>query len=322
MKGFKILDYNDVQGPLEVFHKEGAKLGKYVGFDSFNDLYSMKESGCTDWTGYPQSGKTEMLLEMLFNTSEFYGWKHLLLVPDIGDMVEVMAILIHKYSGKTFNKKYNNFIDIQTVYKSTSWLLEHFFIMEKTDPKAKISPVEFWEYAVEFKKKHNIQTATIDSWKDLYHDYKNNGGSYAVYLSNILPIRNMLAEINNIHFHTVVHPKNPRRDNTGKIPHPDVDDMEGGAQWNNSGKSIISIHRATIDTKVADVKILKAKPSSVGKRGFLAINFDVTKSRYYEIDASEGGYNVYAHKENVSIKKQVQPNKDFTEAINYNENPF
>jgi len=109
----------------------------------------------------------------------------LLLVPDIGDTMEIMAILIHKYSGMTFNKRYPNYIDVATIYKSCTWLLEHFFIMEKTDPRVKISPVEFWQYAVEFKKTHGIQTATIDSWKDLSHDYASNGGSYAVYLSNV-----------------------------------------------------------------------------------------------------------------------------------------
>lgn len=293
--GFKIVEFQDIHDKLSDYHKHGAKPGADLGFSCMEGLYTMKPDGCTDWTGIPQSGKTELLLECLFNTTAFYGWKHLLLVPDIGDAVEVMAILIHKSTGKTFDKKYQNRIEIKEAFNSATDLLQHFHILEPTSHKAKITPVEFWEFACEYKKIHGVNTATIDSWKDIHHDYGQYGGNYAMYLSNILPIRNKLAEQHQIHFHTVIHPKTPRRDGKGLIIHPQVDDMEGGAQWNNSGKSIISVHRPAFDAKHADVQVLKAKPAVVGKRGMFTINFDVTQSRYFEItDTINGGVNRYA----------------------------
>lgn len=242
------------------------------------------------------SGKSELLLEFLFNMSHFHGWKHLLYVPDIGDSIETMAKLIHKYTGKTFQKRYPNYIDIKTAFNSCAWLLQHFFILEKKDPRASVTPMKFWDLAAEMKQSHGIQTATIDSWKDLRHEYGKFGGSYAMYLSEMLPYRNMVAEQHGLHFHTIIHPKNARRVN-GKIQMPDVDDMEGGAQWNNSGKSIISIHRPTYDAKFADIKILKAKPASVGVRGMTVLNFDASISRYYEIKDQNGGERLFAHKE-------------------------
>lgn len=295
INGFKIIDFNDIEKPLSDFHKNGAKAGFFVGFDAFDGKYSMQESGCTDWIGRPQSGKSELLLELLFNTSQFYGWKHLLYVPDIGDCIETMAILIHKYTGKTFDKRYPNYIDIRTAFNAVGWIREHFFILEKKNPKMMLAPFQFWDFAIKFKQEKGIQTATIDSWKDLKHDYSKFGGNYAMYLSEMLPYRNMLAEQNNIHFHTIVHPKNPRRVN-GKMQMPDVDDIEGGAQWNNSGKSIICVDRSTYDTKFADIKILKAKPRSVGVRGMLQLGFSPSKSRYYELSTEDGGKRVWAHK--------------------------
>jgi len=315
MKGFKILEHSDIEKDLELYHRLGAKKGVYLGFKSMKDFYSMRESGVTDWTGYPSSGKTELLLECLFNTANFYGWKHLLYVPDIGDEIEVMSILIHKYSGMTFDKKYPNYISIQDVWRSSSWLLEHFKILKKTDPKASITPIEFWDFAIECKKEFGIQTATIDSWKDMRHDYSLHGG-YAQYLSHVLPYRNMISEQHNIHLHTVIHPKTPRRLD-GKIVHPDVDDMEGGAQWNNSGKVIISLHRESKEANHVDVKMLKIKPKIVGKWGFFAINFDLSKSRYFDINSEIGGTKEYATKEIIESKPQ-------SEAIsNYQlDNPF
>jgi hypothetical protein len=308
MKGFKILKHTDISDKLEEYHRLGAKKGVYLGFDSMKDYYSMRTTGVTDWTGLPQSGKTELLLECLFNTATFYGWKHLLFVPDIGEEIEVMAILIHKYTGKTFDKKYNNYIDIQEVWTASAWLLEHFHIMTKTEPTATISPKEFWDFAVEYKKTHGIQTATIDSWKDMRHDYKDFGGTYAQYLSYMLPYRNALSEKNDIHFHTIIHPKTPRRFE-GKIQQPDIDDMEGGAQWNNSGKVIISVHRENKEGTDANVKMLKIKPKIVGKWGFFAINFDPTVSRYYDINAQAVNQKVFAKKD--IIKKPLEPNTSF-----------
>lgn len=319
IKGYKILKFDDVADNLEQFHRLGAKQGKYLGFNSMKDFYSMRENSCTDWTGYPQSGKTELLLECLFNTSNFYGWKHLLCVPDIGDAIEVMAVLIHKHTGMTFDKRYNNYISIKKAFDSATWLLQHFFILEKTESQASLSPVEFWEYAVEVKNDLGIQTATIDSWKDMRHDYSKYGGTYAQYLSSVLPIRNDLSERHNIHFHTVIHPKTPRRDKNGNLVHPQVDDMEGGAQWNNSGKVILSVHRPTYDSIVADIQMLKVKPKVIGKRGFFAINFDVASSRYYDMTTDNGGTKVYAN-QNESLEatyphpdKLIEPNKEFLE---------
>jgi hypothetical protein len=319
MEGFRIVEFKHIEKDLELYHKLGAKKGVWVGFDCANDFYNMKESGVTDWTGLPQSGKTELLLELLFNTSDFYDWKHLLYVPDIGDAIEVMAILIHKTTGKTFDKKYPNYIEIKEAFKACTWLMQHFFILEKTDPKAKLTPIQFWEYAIEFKKTHGIQTATIDSWKDMHHPYESYGGNYAKYLSEVLPIRNMISEQHNLHLHTVIHPKTPRRNKEGKLYHPQTDDMEGGAQWNNSGKTIISVHRETYDTTIADVQILKAKPKAVGKRGMFALNYNVAKSRYFETLIN--GNEMYAHKQNEGKietheqPKQIQPNLGFSDRV-------
>lgn len=312
LKGFKIVTFDSAKDKLKEYHSLGAKKGVYLGFSNMADYYTMKTNGITDWTGYPQSGKTQLLLECLFNTSKFYGWKHLIYAPDIGDYIEILEILIHMETGLSFNKNHPNHIKIEDVFKSCEWLFEHFFILtcDENAPFSVLTPVEFWNFAINMKAVHGIQTATIDSWKDMYHDYSKYGGSYAQYLSNVLPIRNKLAETNDLHFHTVIHPKQPVRNKKGELVIPDIDSMEGGAQWNNSGKVIICVHRASIDTKTADIKILKAKPKIVGKRGFFCLDFDVMSSRYYQLNID--GFKDFAMPENKSAQfPAMKPNEDF-----------
>lgn len=293
IKGFKILEFKDIQDGLADYHKHGARPGLFLGFENMREFYSMRDEGVTDWTGLPQSGKTELLLECLFNTSIQYGRKHLLNVPDIGKSIEVMAILIHKYTGKTF-ENYPNKIELKKAFDACPWILEHFKIMEKQDPQAKITPLQYWDYACKEKDNLGIHTATIDSWKDLHHPYADHGGTYAMYLSHVLPARNMMSEQHNLHFHTVVHPKQPRRDRNGILIQPGIDDIEGGAQWNNSGKTIISVHRDSGYSVIAKCTTLKVKPRVVGKRGNFELLFNPALSRYYELDMKDGGREMYA----------------------------
>ena len=296
MNGFKILDFADIQPQLEHLHEHGWDAGLYVGFPNFKPHYNMTVDGCTDWTGYPSSGKTELLLELLFSMSTFYGWKYLLYVPDIGKSVEVMAKLIHKYTGKTFIKRYNNYIDIATAFNSCGWLLEHFKILHKVDVKAKITPLQLWDYAIKVKEEQGLNSVVIDSWKDLFHDYSANGGGYATYLSHVLPIRNAIAEKHKLHMHTVIHPKNPLP--SAKTPAPMSTDMEGGAQWSNSGKCIIAVHREDFDNNIADIYFRKIKPESVGRNTStpVTLTYDIQRSRFYY------GDKLYAAKERVEIE--------------------
>lgn len=283
-KGYKIVSVDESNKALENFYNKGAEPGFYVGYECLKDYYSMKLGSCTDWTGSPQSGKSQLMLQILHYTSIEYGLKHLLLVPDIGEFVEVLDILVHIHTGKTIDKRYPNLISMRELFSANNWLAEHFLILEPDKEGQTLTSVEFWEYACSL----DVHTAVIDSWKDMNHQYEKHGGSYAKYLSSTLSTRNFLAQKYKKHFHTVIHPKNPRRLKDGSKASTDVDDMEGGAQWNNSGKSILGCNRATFDTRIVDIDVLKAKPRVVGKRGQTSLEFDVAKGVYFERRASDG----------------------------------
>jgi len=310
-----IRKYGDIDKELSHVHEHGYDSGVYLGFPAIDEHYSMKLGTCTDWTGYPHSGKSQLLLESLMNTTDFYDWKHLLCVPDIGGSLDIMIKLIHMATGKTFKKKYHNYIEIKHAFDTCAKLFQNFFILHNVDPKKTLTPIEFWEYATELKKTKGIHTASIDSWKDMKHKYEDHGGGYATYLSHVLPIRNKMAEMNELHFHTVIHPKSPQRDKNRKIYPPHFDDMEGGAQWGASGKSIIAVHRENYNDNRTDVYFRKIKPESVGKASStpICLEFDVIKSRYYRLNNDL--QRVYATKEKSIEPVSIQAPIDFSSSI-------
>ena len=315
IKGFKIIKSQDVLESLLDYRKTYNDRGKYLGFNNINEFYTMQLGSCTDWTGFPRSGKTQVLMEMLLNTSIIHGWKHLVYFPDVGNKIEIVSDLIHKITGKSFNPKHPNHISDDEIYKSIEFITHHFKILTKSDVKAKMTPYEFWDYAVEIKEEEGLHTVCIDSWKDLNHPYDKMGG-YATYLEDVLPYRNMIAEEHNLHLHTIIHPKLTEKVN-GKRSAPTPYDLKGGSEWFNSGKCMVTVHREDVGDIKADIFFHKIKPRSIGNTGQATLYFDVEKFVYYEMVDEDHGIKRYAQKEGeqktneIPVLSELQPNNLF-----------
>jgi len=282
IKGFKIVKSSEIYNELVSYAKNGATRGKYLGFPEFHKYYSMALGVTTDWTGIPQSGKTQVLMECLLNTSEWYGWKHLVYFPDVGDAKEILADLIHKRSGKTFDKRYKNHITDFEISAHSDWICEHFFILTKEDLKSQLSPIEFWDMGVEMSLniQGGLQTMSVDSWKDLKHDTSSFGRDDK-YLEYVLSYRNAIAEKYNMHINIVIHPTRTDKDEKGKRKPPSPYHLKGGTEWFNNGKCMITVHRPDGSKNEVHIMVTKAKPRSVAKRGVYKAYFDLEKFRYY-----------------------------------------
>lgn len=294
-KGFKLLNYDNTKESLVSYREKGALRGVFLGFPFLDENYTMSVPGITDWTGFPGSGKTEFLLELLLNTSLFYGWKHLLYVPDVGDQNEILSNLIHKLTGKTFDKRFinSNYISESEVEHNLQWIHEHFFIIYEEDEGANMTPFQFWDYAAYLSKEHGVKTATIDSWKDLELNVMPDGSNVGMdnrYLEKVLKYRNKIADKYKIHLHTIIHPTNIPPDKDGKRPEPKPFHLSGGAQWFNSGRVMITVHRIDGTANEVDIIINKAKPKSVAKLGRNRMFFNVQSARFYWENAGEKVY--------------------------------
>ena len=307
MNGFKITEQGDVVDKIYKHRDNYHKKGMFLGWEQLHNHYSMSLGNCTDWTGYPMSGKTQVLMELLVNTSKFYGWKHLVYFPDVGNSVEIVADLIHKKTGKSFNPDSENVITDIEITHAMEWVLRHFKIVTRKETKGKLTPVDFWEWAIKIKYEEELHTASIDSWKDMSHDYEKHGG-YAQYLEYILPLRNHLAEENNLHFHTIIHPKLTEKEN-GKRPAPTPYDLKGGSEWFNSGKCMITVHRSDIMSNIAEVFFNKIKPRSIGSVGKIELYFDKDRLTYYFQDAQNNNYTKYYATEQRNIISNQFPTK-------------
>jgi len=326
VNGFEITRGADVFSKLQRHRKTYHDKGKYLGWDSLHKHYSMQLGSVTDWTGYPMSGKTQVLMEMLLNTAMWYGWRHLVYFPDVGNNVEIIADLIHKKTGKCFDPEKENVITDAELGQELEWITYHFKVLTKKEVKAKMTPFEFWDLAVKIKKEDGLETASIDAWKDLSHPYKEFGG-YAQYLEEALPYRNQIAEDNKLHLHTIIHPKSPIKEN-GKFKPPVPYDLKGGSEWFNSGKNMITIHRPDIMDNLVQIMFNKIKPRAIGNIGNVEFRFDVGRFTYYEQDNPSP--NIYTknyaspqdeeNKEETKLENQIKPNTAFENSVEHAKN--
>ena len=292
----------DIRDEVLHLYKNGGGNVYYCGFKGLASHYNIKEGGCTDWTGYPGSGKTELLFELLKNCSEFYDHKHLIYMPDAGSNAEVVAKLLHKFSGKQFQEFYydsegnkqviENRIEIADIDRHLTEVLHYFKIFNpKQDNRSKqVTPTDFWKYAVKHKDELELFSAVIDSWNYMKHD--TDGFSREdKWLEATLSNRNELAESSGLHFHTIIHPKTAKKDKDGKVIMPDMHQLKGGSEWGNNAKSVVIVHR-DFDSHSSDIKIDKAKPAIVGIRGTTSLSYDIKQGKYFEI--LNGGVKKYA----------------------------
>jgi len=280
-------------------HKNGIPEGSKVGLKTFDEQLTFVKGGCTDITGYPFFGKSLFLKEIMMSLTLNQNWRHCVYMPDDGSDTEVISNLLHKMTGKTFEKGYPNTITEKEISKYSSQLLDRFKFISA---EHSIEPEAFWNYA----KENDCNSAVIDSWNYLAHKGEPTKPEY---LRKILSIRNRFMEVNKMHSFIIIHPKNPdpKQVKDGSVKKPSVYDLMGGSEWNNNGRNIIVVHNNSKDNfEPYKITIDKVKPKHYGQLGEVLLSMDWAKQRFYEFDAV---YNkkTYAYGNEEKITDPIKP---------------
>ena len=125
---------------------------------------------------------------------------------------------------------------------------------------------------------------------------KHDQGGGTQYLAEVLSYRNELAENNNIHFFTIIHPRNPTDkdyNSEGVLQPASEYTLMGGSEWNNNGKNILSIHKESKDADLYKLSFRKIKPDIVGLAGgFVEFEHDWRQRRVYFYENGKRQYAV------------------------------
>lgn len=315
-----IMDYKEA-----VMHQyeTGTAKGRDIGFKCLEDLVSIKPGYTTYLIGFAAAGKTEFHLEMLFNLTEKYKWRHALLSPEIGGVEDVIAELISKHLRKPFYKS-NPFAPTEKeIFDTMAELSQWFYPM---DAEANDYTVEsFYEDCDKLEKDLGlkINSTSLDPWNDLDEDLTKFGGREDKYLTWALKKVRQNAKKKNRHNFIVTHAKDMppialKSVNGGETyctAIPTLQSFAGGQVWGRRAFNVLGVWRPEdgainpvdglpFDECEALILSLKSKPKGVGKRGKASLYFDWKKNRYWEWVGSEKCY-AFEHEKVLKVEPLV-----------------
>jgi hypothetical protein len=302
----RISDYTD---SVMKHYETGVQRGNDTGFKILDELLSFKLGYSTFYIGFPGAGKTEFEMEMKFNQSEQFGWKHGVYSGEIGNMEDVIGELVSKRLRKPFFKSSMYSASEKEVYQAINWLDEHFFLVDSDETDHTIE--SFYDYWKSLEKELSIklQTTSLDPFNDLEEDLIKFGGREDKYLAWALKKVRQEAKNNNWHNNIVTHAKDlppiVLKDLTGQDVYcsavPTLNSFAGGSVWGRRAFNVVAIWRpehnrvnGKIDLTVNPatgapfmeneviIKILKAKPKGTAKKGATSMFYDFKSNRYYE----------------------------------------
>lgn len=287
---------------------------KLTGIGCELDGYFKPKAGeITLLSGIGNYGKSTFLMWYLLCRCLKYDERYALFTPESSPAEEFYHDCVEILLGRNctpFNPDgTQNFDrpDIDSYERTYDWVSKRIFFVY---PK-EVSPTPDYikERFLELTIKEKIKGCVIDPFNQLANDY---GARSDKYLEALLSDFKRFAQINNLFFIIVAHPKLMRKGEDGNYPCPDVMDIADGAMWNNKMDNIIIYHRPNHQLNPSDSlceihtkKIRRQK--SVGKKGILEVDYTRAMRRYMV-----GG----------DVMQKIINDKDLSFLMNYKVTPI
>lgn len=291
--------------------QHGKPMGTTTYWGEWDNHWKWKPGELTVVIGHNNQGKSEAVLQWMLTKSVFEGRKWAIYSPENEPVTELYDQLAHTLVGQSTNPAWGNCMSIERYQLALAFLFQHFFIIDSdslTDLPTPEVVFAHFEYLI---KEHDIYGCFFDPWNQAFHDM---GGNEVLYLSNELAKAKRFARRHNQCLILSTHPVKPQTDN-GKVWRcPAQFDISGGAMWGNKADNVLAIHRPNYLADKSDTsvewhahKIKKQK--LVGRPGWLSLNFDYLKNRYYlngscPLDRPEA-MKIYAPNEPAAEPRQV-----------------
>jgi len=170
----------------------------------------------------------------------------------------------------------------QTYEYVYDWVSKHIFYVYPKDVEP--TPAYVMEIFLELIIKEKIDGVDIDPFNQMTNEYGKSGRTDK-YLEWVLSLFGRFAQMNDVYFWIVAHPKLMKKGGDGNYECPDVFDVNDGAMWNNKMDNILVYHRPFAQSdppnptcEFHSKKIRRQK--TVGKKGFFLFEMDFKVRRF------------------------------------------
>ncbi len=334
---FEVIGFNELHKKLSDWRNGKWKPRKlYCGHPKIDALFAPMLGSCLDITGYPGHGKTlfaeELAVTWLLQNSDIKHWAY---IPDAGSDLHVAASYVNRLSGMSVDPNSKNLISEKELNYHLANFCNQFQMVRIKKGHTTFDPLQFYEAG----RDSGAQVV----WLDSYNHLRKRETSTS-YLSECLQKRNEIAEFNELLFVQIVHPKNATSEHYSQVDvmHdgqsykarvlnvPNQFSIMGGSEWNNYGKTIISVYkeifyvgkRILFSKPDFDVEVCKAKNAIEGQKGYITLYHDWERKAFYTNSMGTKQYTLGRYGNPVVTPDEIKPNTNFLTKEDFEDEPF
>mgnify|MGYP003333064551 CR=1 FL=1 len=268
-----ILAANDFAERLNDLWHKGTGKGSSTGYSSVDQLYTVVAGQLTVVTGYPSSGKSNFVDQIMVNLAKAEDWKFAICSFENSPEIHISR-LIEIYMGKRFFDGASRMSEDEFKH-GLSWVQDHFVFLtsESSEPATVDSIIERARIAV---ARWGVRGMVIDPYN--YIDMGKNSMSETEAISNMLTRVQQFAKTSAVHVFFVAHPAKITRSGVD-LPRPDGMSISGSMAWWAKADCGITVHRVKQDTQIA---VWKCRYRWVGSTGECLLDYDRITGTYLE----------------------------------------
>ena len=260
------------QERLNDLWSKGNGKGTSTGYSNVDQIYTIAQGQLTVVTGYPSSGKSNFVDQMMVNLARTHDWKFAICSFENQPEVHISRLMEIK-EEKRFFEGSSRMTETQKK-DAFEWVENHFIFLdsESVEPATIDSILARAKIAV---VRMGIRGLVIDPYN--YVDNKDKA-SETEFISNMLTRVQAFAKAYGVHVWFVAHPSKITRAGMD-LPRPDGMSISGSMAWWAKADCGITVHRLKTEVQIA---VWKCRYRWIGTQGETALSYNKTTGTYFE----------------------------------------
>lgn len=258
---------------LNELYTKGTGKGYSTGYASVDAIYTIAPAQLTVVTGYPSSGKSNFVDQIMVNLADKHDWKFA--VCSFENQPEIhISRLMEIYTKRRFfdGKDRMSETDKEIAFK---FVKEHFLFIDTNgeEPSTLDSILERARIAV---KRMGVRGLVIDPYN--YIELPRSEGTETSVISDMLTRVQKFCKAYDVHTWFVAHPSKITRQGTEQ-PRPDGMSIAGSMAWWAKTDCGVTVHRKDHHVEIA---VWKCRYRWVGTQGETTMIYNKTAGTYSE----------------------------------------
>lgn len=258
---------------LNELYTKGTGKGFSTGYQSVDEIYTVAPAQLTVVTGYPSSGKSNFVDQMMVNLAREHDWKFA--VCSFENQPEIhISRLMEIYTKRRFFDGKERMTE-QEKESAFKFVKDHFLFIDTNgeEPSTLDSILERARVAV---KRMGVRGLVIDPYN--YIELPRGDGTETAAISDMLTRVQKFCKAHDVHTWFVAHPSKITRQGTEQ-PRPDGMSIAGSMAWWAKTDCGLTVHRKDHHVEIA---VWKCRYRWVGTQGETTMLYNKTAGTYSE----------------------------------------